>query len=73
MDHSGVSPAFQFRSCFYCETGDIIKKWLIQSVAFLPKIYFHQHTLLEFAHSLIEKSKTECQVTAFMGFLGDKI
>ena len=42
-----MSTEFELKSCFYCGTGHILKKLLMQSGAFLSNIYFHQQVLVE--------------------------
>ena len=63
-DFEGVSPGFE--SCFYCGQGTSYKSGLCSQWHL-----FSPTTLLELAHSLLEKSKTKYQVTASMGFVGD--
>ena len=51
---SGVSPGFEFRSCFLLRTGHILNKLFMQLEVLVSKIYFYQEVLVNLASSFIE-------------------
>ena len=68
-----MSPLDLSSSLVFTVDREHLKKVAHPDSGILSKINFHHQTFLELAPSLLEDSISKCQVTAFMGFVGDSM